>query len=121
MNAANASYRPAPHPASVDFSDNLLALPSCGGLIARLKAAFGHWAHTSVEAQADGRLWSAPSRDTRRQTATLWRATGKEGPTLSGRPSLTVASDRKPLNDGWDQIVEHAYQTRFHSNGAQLA
>ena len=121
MNAANAVFHPAPRSPSADFSESLLAFPSCGGLIARLQAALGNWAHTSVEAQADGRLWSAPSRDARLQTAAVRCATGNESTARPRRQNLAMASDRKPLNDGWDQIIEHAYQTRFHSNGAQHA
>ena len=121
MNAANTIFHPVPRSSSADFSDSLLAFPSCGGLIARLQAALGNWAHTSVEAQADGRLWSAPSRDARLQSAAGPSATGNESTALPRRSTLALASDRKPLNDGWGQIIEHAYQTRFHSNGAQHA
>ena len=121
MHTAKALFHAETRSTSVDFSDNLLAFPSCGSLFARLKTAMGNWAHTSVEAQADGRLWSAPSRNTYAQTKSLRAAKRSENPAQARQRAWTVASDRKPVNDGWAQIIDHAYQTRFHSNGAQHA
>jgi hypothetical protein len=121
MNTAKAIFHANTRITSADFSDNLLAFPSCGSLFTRLKTALGNWAHTSVEAQADGRLWSSPSRNTHAQANPIRAAELSEDSAQSRHKVWTVASDNKPLNDGWAQIIEHAYQTRFHSNGAQHA
>lgn len=121
MNTAKAIFYADTRATSADFSNNLLAFPSCGSLITRLKTTLGNWAHSSVEAQADGRLWSAPSRKTHAQTNSLCAAELSEDSAQSRDEVWTVASDRQPLNDGWAQIVAHAYQTRFHCNGAQYA
>ena len=121
MNAAHPIFDLYSRPHSLDFSDNLLAFPSCGSLFARLKAALGNWAQAALEEQADARLWSAPARDARVHTEIARAAERNEEPIPKRPQVLSVASDRKPLNDGWAQIIEHAYQTRFHSNGAQHA
>ncbi|WP_157559215.1 hypothetical protein [Hydrogenophaga crassostreae] len=121
MSASQPIFDSYSRPQSLDFSDSLLAFPSCGTLIARFKTALGNWAQTSIQNQADTALWDNPSVDARIQTEMV-RAFERPAHVLAApfdEPSS--ASDQHPLNDGWAQIIEHAYQTRFHSNGARHA
>lgn len=121
MSASQTIFDSYSRPQSQDFSDSLLALPSCGTLFARFKAALGNWAQSSIQDQTDTALWHTPSADARIQTEMVRAFERRAQVPAAPFDGPTPASDLRPLNDGWAQIIEHAYQTRFHSNGSRHA
>lgn len=124
MSATQTIFDSYSRPHSLDASQDLVALPSFGAVLTRIKTAFSNWAQASVQAEAESRLWDSAQADPRIM-AELVQARVRQEPATSPadftRAPLATASDRLHLNDGWGSVLEHAYKTRFHSNGSQIA
>lgn len=121
MSASQTMLDSYSRPQSLDFSDSLLAFPSCGTLFARFKAALGNWAQSSIQGQTDTALWHTQWDDARVQSEMARGPERRAQVPAAPFDGPMPASDRRPLNDGWAQIIEHAYRTRFHSNGSRHA
>jgi hypothetical protein len=104
-----------------DFSDNLMALPSSGTLLARIKTAFSNWVQASVQAQAESRLWDSAQADPRIMAELVQARVGPEQAAPAPAVTPVPASSSMPLSAGSGGLMERAYQSRFHSNGAQPA
>ena len=116
MNATRTIFDSYARPHSLDFSSDLQALPSIGLIWNRIKTVFSNWTQAAMQAQADPRIMAelVQSR-VRSETAAV------EPLKSFAMERLAHSTDNQPLNDGWGSILAHAYQTRFHSNGAQIA
>ena len=124
MSASHTIFESYSRPSSLDFSDDLQAFPSVGTVWSRLSTAFSNWTQTAMQAHAESRLWDSAQADPRIMSELVLSRVGPEvevAAALEAPVHLTLPSDNKPLNDGWGNILEHAYQTRFHSNGSQFA
>jgi hypothetical protein len=73
MNAAHTASNAIAPTAAVDFDEVLLALPSCGALLGRMRTLFSNWAEAAVESQAEPRWWGEARADS--------RATQEQAPT----------------------------------------
>jgi hypothetical protein len=124
MSASHTIFESYSRPSSLDFSDDLQALPSVGSVWARFRTAFSNWTQAAMQAHAESRLWDSAQADPRIMSELELSRVGpelEEAAPFETSVRLTLPPDNKPLNDGWGGILEHAYQTRFHSNGAQFA
>ena len=124
MSATQTIFESYSRPSSLDFADDLQAFPSTGKVWARLRTAFSNWTQAATQANTESRLWDSAQADPRIMAELMLSRVGAEtieAAPVSAAAPLTMPSDNKPLNDGWGGILEHAYQTRFHSNGRQFA
>jgi hypothetical protein len=124
MRATRTNFDSYSRSGAQDASDSLLAFPSFGALLTRFKTTFSNWAQAAVQADAESRLWDTAQAD-RRIMAELVQARVRPEAAMAApvftTAGLAATSDKKPLNAGWGSLIEHAYQTRFHRNGAQRA
>lgn len=126
MNATHTIYESYSRPHSLDFSSELQALPSSGTIWSRIKTAFSNWTQAAMQAEAESRMWDMAQADPRimavlEQSRVAPEVSEIEPKATFAMERLAQSADNKPLNDGWGSILAHAYQTRFHSNGTQMA
>ncbi len=126
MSASHTIFESYSRPLSLDFSSDLQALPSSGTIWGRIKTVFSNWIQAAVQAEAESRLWDSAQADPRIMAELVQSRVRPEAPVAAPTPTfalerLAKSADNKPLNDGWGSILAHAYQTRFHSNGTQIA
>jgi hypothetical protein len=121
MSATQTVFDSYSHPHSAEFSDSMLAFPSFGTVIARIKGALANWAQASIEEQTDASLWKSAAPDARVQAEMARASQGSEQGVVAPVVALPRVSDRQPLNEDWGRIIMQGYQTRYHSSGAQHA
>lgn len=126
MNATRTIFDSYARPHSLDFSSDLQALPSIGLIWNRIKTVFSNWTQAAMQAEAESRLWDSAQADPRIMAELVQSRVRSETAAVEPLKSFAMerlahSTDNQPLNDGWGSILAHAYQTRFHSNGAQIA
>lgn len=126
MTASHTIFESYSRPLSLDFSDDLQALPSSGSIWRRVKAAFSNWTQSLALAEAESRLWDSAQADPRIMAELVQSRVRPEVELAVPEQTFAMerlahSADNKPLNDGWGHLLAHAYQTRFHSNGSQMA
>ena len=127
MNATHTIFDSYALPTSLEASTDLQALPSHDTIWSRIKTAFSNWTQAAMQAEAESRLWDSAQADPRIMAELVQSRVGPDAE--EAKPAarsftmtrLAQSADNKPLNDGWGSILAHAYQTRFHSNGTQIA
>lgn len=124
MSASHTIFDSYSRATAPDFSADLQALPSVGTIWSRIKSRFNHWIQASVQAEAVSRLWDTAKTETRAVAGQEPSRVAPHAPSMAPAPALMRLANRadaQPLSDGWGSLLAHAYQTRFHSNGSQIA
>jgi hypothetical protein len=106
-----------------------------GAWLVRIQQAFDRWTDSNAQSRADARLWDIARSDPRIMSELMHARMRDDSETLvepaavlvmSAAPTLEpVPMERQPhqrtAGQGWGQVIEDAYQNRFHQPRHQHA